>query len=124
MTAQPARDTHGRKRERRVETTQGLAPADQPLATPAAGLSTLDDLQARIQEVLDQAPEVLESRVPYNGPTKLRGDIRAVLPDLKERFEKSGGEVFDLPNDKLEAFVVSEYENWTKLIREAGIKLD
>ena len=30
----------------------------------------------RIQEVLDQAPEVLESQVPYTGPTKLRGDIR------------------------------------------------
>jgi ATP-binding cassette subfamily B protein len=30
----------------------------------------------RIQEVLDQAPEVIESQVPYNGPTKLQGDIR------------------------------------------------
>src|SRR5579863_3601637 len=30
----------------------------------------------RIQEVLDQAPEVLESQTPYNGPTKLHGDIR------------------------------------------------
>ena len=29
----------------------------------------------RIQEVLDQAPEVIESNVPYHGPTKLRGDI-------------------------------------------------
>jgi ATP-binding cassette, subfamily B, bacterial len=29
----------------------------------------------RIQEVLDQAPEVLESEVPYHGPTKLRGEI-------------------------------------------------
>ena len=55
---------------------------------------------------------------------KLRADIRASLPDLKERFEKSGGEVWDLPDDKLNGFVASEYENWTKLIREAGIKLD
>jgi tripartite-type tricarboxylate transporter receptor subunit TctC len=55
---------------------------------------------------------------------KLRTDIRASLPDLKERFEKSGGEVWDQPNDRLDAFVTSEYENWTKLIREAGIKLD
>jgi tripartite-type tricarboxylate transporter receptor subunit TctC len=54
----------------------------------------------------------------------LRADIRASLPDLRERFEKSGGEAWDLPNDRLDAFVVSEYENWTKLIREAGIKLD
>jgi tripartite-type tricarboxylate transporter receptor subunit TctC len=43
---------------------------------------------------------------------------------VRERFEKNGGEVWDLPNDRLDAFVVSEYENWTKLIREAGIKLD
>ena len=54
---------------------------------------------------------------------KLRGDIRAVLPELKERFEKTGGEVWDMP-DGLEAFVASEHANWTKLIRDAGIKLD
>jgi tripartite-type tricarboxylate transporter receptor subunit TctC len=64
------------------------------------------------------------AKTPPEIVARLRGDIRAVLPDLKERFEKGGGEVFDLPNDKLEAFVASEYENWTTLIREVGIKLD
>jgi tripartite-type tricarboxylate transporter receptor subunit TctC len=54
---------------------------------------------------------------------KLRSDIRAVLPELKERFEKTGGEVWDMP-DGLEAFVAAEHASWTKLIREAGIKLD
>lgn len=29
----------------------------------------------RIQEVLDQAPEVLESQTPYHGPTRLRGEV-------------------------------------------------
>jgi ATP-binding cassette, subfamily B, bacterial len=29
----------------------------------------------RIQEILDQAPEVIETDVPYDGPQKLRGDI-------------------------------------------------
>jgi ABC-type multidrug transport system ATPase subunit len=42
-------------------------------------LSTLAGTAAsgaeRIQEVLDQAPEVLESSTPYHGPTRLRGDI-------------------------------------------------
>jgi tripartite-type tricarboxylate transporter receptor subunit TctC len=64
------------------------------------------------------------AKTPPEIIAKLRADIRAVLPDLKERFEKSGGEVFDLPNDKIDGFVKSEYETWTKLIREAGIKLD
>ena len=64
------------------------------------------------------------AKTPPEIVAKLRSDIRAVLPDLKERFEKSGGEVLDLPDDKLDGFVASEYENWTKLIRETGIKLD
>jgi tripartite-type tricarboxylate transporter receptor subunit TctC len=55
---------------------------------------------------------------------KLRQDIRAVLPDLKERFEKSGGEPWDVPDDRLDGFIASEYATWTRLIREAGIKLD
>src|SRR6266567_9231020 len=29
----------------------------------------------RIQEVLDQAPEVVESKTPYTGPTRFRGNI-------------------------------------------------
>src|SRR4051795_5820813 len=64
------------------------------------------------------------ARTPPDVIAKLRRDIRASLPELKERFEKSGGEVWDVPDDKLDAFVVSEHDNWTRLIREAGIKLD
>jgi tripartite-type tricarboxylate transporter receptor subunit TctC len=64
------------------------------------------------------------AKTPPESIAKLRAEIRAALPDLKERFEKSGGEVWDMPADKLDGFVAGEYENWTKLIREAGIKLD
>jgi tripartite-type tricarboxylate transporter receptor subunit TctC len=64
------------------------------------------------------------AKTPPEAIARLRRDIRASLPDLRERFEKSGGEVWDLPDDRLDAFVVSEYDNWTKLIRETGIKLD
>jgi tripartite-type tricarboxylate transporter receptor subunit TctC len=64
------------------------------------------------------------ARTPREVLARLRRDIRASLPELKERFEKSGGEVWDFPDDGLDGFVASEYETWTKLIREAGIKLD
>jgi tripartite-type tricarboxylate transporter receptor subunit TctC len=64
------------------------------------------------------------AKTPPQVIARLQTDIRASLPDLKERFEKSGGEVWSLPDGKLDAFVASEYDNWTKLIREAGIKLD
>jgi tripartite-type tricarboxylate transporter receptor subunit TctC len=91
-----------------------LAP-DVP-AMAEAGLPGLDvDSWLGIFAPAKTPPEII---------AKLRADIRAALPDLKERFEKSGGEVWDLPDDRLDAFVASEYENWTKLIREIGIKLD
>jgi tripartite-type tricarboxylate transporter receptor subunit TctC len=64
------------------------------------------------------------AKTPPEVIAKLRGEIRAALPDLKERFEKSGGEVWDMPSERLDGFVASEYAIWTKLIREAGIKLD
>jgi tripartite-type tricarboxylate transporter receptor subunit TctC len=64
------------------------------------------------------------AKTPPETIAKLRREIRAALPELKERFEKSGGEVWALADDKLDGFVASEYESWTKLIREAGIKLD
>src|ERR1700716_190129 len=64
------------------------------------------------------------AKTPPEAIARLRREIRAALPDLKERFEKGGGEAWDLPDDRLDGFVSSEYETWTKLIREAGIKLD
>ena len=64
------------------------------------------------------------AKTPPEVIARLRGEVRASLPELKERFEKSGGEAWDLPYDRLGGFVASEHENWTKLIREAGIKLD
>jgi tripartite-type tricarboxylate transporter receptor subunit TctC len=64
------------------------------------------------------------AKTPPEVIAKLRADIRASLPDLKERFEKSGGEVWSLPDDRLDAFVASEYANWTRLIHEIGIRLD
>lgn len=64
------------------------------------------------------------AKTPPQAIARLRQEIRAALPELKVRFEKSGGEVLDMPDDRLDAFIASEYQNWTKLIREAGIKLD
>ena len=52
------------------------------LYQPMRDLSKLSNLASsagsgaeRIQEVLDQAPEVIDTQAPYYGPQKLRGDI-------------------------------------------------
>ncbi|HLJ32069.1 MAG TPA: ABC transporter transmembrane domain-containing protein [Ktedonobacteraceae bacterium] len=52
------------------------------LYQPMRDLSKLSNLASsagsgaeRIQEVLDQAPEVIDTQVPYHGPQKLRGEV-------------------------------------------------
>ncbi|MFL6802793.1 MAG: Bug family tripartite tricarboxylate transporter substrate binding protein [Xanthobacteraceae bacterium] len=55
---------------------------------------------------------------------RLQQEIAQALPELKPRFAASGGESMDLPPEKVDAFVKSEYDRWIKLVRETGITLD
>lgn len=55
---------------------------------------------------------------------RLQQEIAAASGELKPRFESSGGELMDMPPDKLNGFVKSEYDKWLNVIREAGISLD
>jgi tripartite-type tricarboxylate transporter receptor subunit TctC len=61
---------------------------------------------------------------PRAAITRLQQEIAQALPELKPRFAASGGEAMDLPPEKVDAFVRSEYERWIKLVRETGITLD
>jgi tripartite-type tricarboxylate transporter receptor subunit TctC len=55
---------------------------------------------------------------------RLQQEIAQALPELKPRFAASGGASMDLPPEKVDAFVRSEYDRWIKLVRETGITLD
>ena len=55
---------------------------------------------------------------------RLQQEIAAASGELKPRFETSGGELMEMPPDKLNGFVKSEYDKWLNVIREAGISLD
>ena len=55
---------------------------------------------------------------------KLRAEIKAVLPELKARFEQSGGNVIEMTPAETGAFIKAEYDAWTKVIKDAGLKLD
>jgi tripartite-type tricarboxylate transporter receptor subunit TctC len=54
---------------------------------------------------------------------KLRQTIAAAMPELETKFGAVGGETMSVPADKLDGFIRSENDLWTKLIKEAGIKL-
>jgi len=55
---------------------------------------------------------------------RLQKEIAQALPELKPRFATAGGELMEMPPEKLYGFVKSEYDRWTKIIQDAGIRLD
>jgi tripartite-type tricarboxylate transporter receptor subunit TctC len=64
------------------------------------------------------------ARTPPAVVARLQQEIAQALPELKPRFETSGGEALEIPPDKLNGFVRAEYDRWLKVIRDAGISLD
>ena len=46
------------------------------------------------------------------------------LPDIKQMFESTGAETGGDTPEQFQAFTLSEFERWGKVIRDAGIRLD
>jgi tripartite-type tricarboxylate transporter receptor subunit TctC len=44
--------------------------------------------------------------------------------DLKSKFTTIGGEYITIGDDKLESYIAAEFASWSKVIKEADIKLD
>src|SRR5262245_7987544 len=61
---------------------------------------------------------------PRTAIARLQQEIMQALPELKPRFAASGGELMELPPENLNAFIKSEHDRWTRLVRETGITLD
>jgi tripartite-type tricarboxylate transporter receptor subunit TctC len=55
---------------------------------------------------------------------RLRQETRIAAAELKPQFEKSGGALMQLPIAETDKFIKSEFDLWTKVIRDAGIRLD
>jgi tripartite-type tricarboxylate transporter receptor subunit TctC len=64
------------------------------------------------------------AKTPPAAIARLQQAIAQAAPELKPRFEASGGELMEVAPDKLDAFVRAEYDKWIKVIRDAGISLD
>ena len=55
---------------------------------------------------------------------RLRQETRIAAAELKDRFEKSGGGLRQMQPAETAKFIKSEFDFWTKVIRDAGIRLD
>ena len=74
------------------------------------------------------ALEALQGRVhlPPEVLARLRSDLAKVIaaPDVTEAFRKAGGKPMSLDTADTRALVQRDVERWTRLIRDAGIKLE
>jgi tripartite-type tricarboxylate transporter receptor subunit TctC len=124
----------------RVDLFVDSTPAALPYVT-SRQVKGIAILSARRSPQMPDVPTMTESGIPNleidswiglfapaqaPGPIvgRLRQEIANALPELKPRFEQNGGELINMPADKLQPFIASQHEKWIKIIREAGIRLD
>ena len=64
------------------------------------------------------------ARTPPEVLDRLRHATRTAAEALKPQFETSGGGLMQMPVAETDKFIRSEFELWTRVIRDAGIRLD
>jgi tripartite-type tricarboxylate transporter receptor subunit TctC len=62
--------------------------------------------------------------IPAETLTRLRQETRIAAADLKEQFERAGGELMQMPVAETDKFIKGEFDRWTRVIRDARIRLD
>ena len=55
---------------------------------------------------------------------RLQKEIAAAAPEMKPRLATLGGELMEIPPDKLNAVIKADTDKWLKIIKDAGIHLD
>ncbi len=98
-----------------------LAPERSPLAPD---MMTLDEAGVPGLGVESWIGLFAPAKTPPDILARLETETRRAAAELKGRFETTGGSLLELPSERTRPFVAEEYERWTKLIREAGIRLD
>jgi tripartite-type tricarboxylate transporter receptor subunit TctC len=56
--------------------------------------------------------------------SRLRRETQIAAAELKDQFENTGGSLMDMPAAETSRFIKSEYDLWTRVIRDAGIRFD
>jgi len=81
-----------------------------------AGVSGLDiDSWIGIFAPAKTPPEVI---------ARLQREIAASAGEIRPRLEAAGGEMMEVPPEKLQGLIRADYDKWLAVIKEAGITLD
>ena len=65
-------------------------------------------------------------RQPKEIVAKLHTDIVRILkqPDVQERFKGEGGDIVGNTPEEFAAFIQKEAPKWSKVVKDAGVKVD
>ena len=64
------------------------------------------------------------ARTPPSVIALLRRHLAEAGPEMKPRLAEIGGELMDVPADKLDAMIRADTAKWLTIIKDAGIRLD
>jgi tripartite-type tricarboxylate transporter receptor subunit TctC len=64
------------------------------------------------------------ARTPTEILGRLRQETRIAAAALKDQFEQTGGALMQMPVGETDKFIKSEFDLWTKVIREARIRFE
>jgi tripartite-type tricarboxylate transporter receptor subunit TctC len=69
---------------------------------------------------------LMPTRTPKDIVAKVHADIVRVLkqPDIKERFAGEGGDIVANTPEEFGAFIRTEIPKWSKVVKDAGVKVD
>ena len=69
---------------------------------------------------------LMPARTPKDIVAKVHADIVRVLkqPDIKERFAGEGGDIVANTPEEFGAFIRKEIPKWSKVVKDAGVKVD
>jgi tripartite-type tricarboxylate transporter receptor subunit TctC len=68
----------------------------------------------------------MPARTPKDIVAKVHADIVRVLkqPDIKERFAGEGGDIVANTPEEFGAFIRNEIPKWSKVVKDAGVKVE
>jgi tripartite-type tricarboxylate transporter receptor subunit TctC len=106
---------------RKVRAVAVLAPRRHP---KAPGVPTMIEAGLSGLGVESWIGLFAPARTPPEVLSRVRQETRIAAASLKDQFEKTGGSLTEMPVAETSRFIKSEYDLWTRVIRDAGIRFD
>ena len=93
---------------------------------PLPAVPTVAESGVKEYEAVNWYGVLTPAGLPKDIVTKLHADITRILKqaDVQERFKGEGGDVVGNTPEEFAAFIQKEVPKWSKVVKDAGVKVD